>query len=67
MMGKDVVVRLEYLADLPLYKTVKPLQVVPGFLDRDGRSNVKLAPGEQETIRDARHQRASRTGPRKRR
>lgn len=52
--AKDVVVCLEYLSDIPLDKTVKSLQVVPGSLDRAGKSNVRLAPGQPETIHDVR-------------
>ncbi|KAK5006470.1 hypothetical protein LTR28_006458, partial [Elasticomyces elasticus] len=51
---KDVNVKLQYLASDPLYKKVKPLQVVPGYLDCDGKSNVYLQPGETETIHDIR-------------
>lgn len=51
---KDCIVSLEYLANDPLYKTVKPLQVVPGFLDHFGKSNVRLSPGAPEIIRDIR-------------
>ncbi|KAK4968675.1 hypothetical protein LTR66_011816 [Elasticomyces elasticus] len=51
---KDVDVKLQYLASDPLYKKVKPLQVVPGYLDCDGKSNVYLQPGETETIHDIR-------------
>lgn len=53
--SKDVTVKLQYLAHDPIYEKVKPLQVVPGFLDREGKSNVRLQPGEPETIVDIRH------------
>ncbi|KAI6823688.1 hypothetical protein KC332_g8643 [Hortaea werneckii] len=51
---RDVTVRLQYLKDLPLYKTVKPLQITPNFQDSEGRTNVVLEAGPEETIRDIR-------------
>lgn len=51
---RDIQVRLQYLADDPYYDKVKPLQVVPGFLDREGRSNVRLVAGPWETLHDVR-------------
>ncbi|KAI7086985.1 hypothetical protein KC356_g4530 [Hortaea werneckii] len=51
---RDVTVRLQYLKDLPLYKTVKPLQITPNFQDTEGRTNVVLEAGPEETIRDIR-------------
>ncbi|KAK5201887.1 hypothetical protein LTR16_001128 [Cryomyces antarcticus] len=51
---KDVEVRFQYLADDPQYKIAKPLQIVPGFLDREKRSTVRLEAGEVETIQDIR-------------
>ena len=52
--GKDVTVQLQYLKNDPLYKTVKPVQFTPNFADREGRSNVRLAPGPPETLNDVR-------------
>lgn len=51
---KDIKVQLQYLKDDPLYETTKPLQITPNFADREGRTNVKLAPGETEVIKDVR-------------
>ncbi|KAK5126695.1 hypothetical protein LTR85_009629 [Meristemomyces frigidus] len=52
--SKDIKVQLQYLKDDPLYDTVKPLQITPNFADREGRTNVRLAPGAKETIKDVR-------------
>ncbi|KAI9663986.1 MAG: hypothetical protein M1821_007477 [Bathelium mastoideum] len=52
-LSKDIQVQLEYLADLPLYKTTKPLQYVPGF-ENDQRSTVCLNSGPPETLHDVR-------------
>ncbi|KAI7197582.1 hypothetical protein D0869_10383 [Hortaea werneckii] len=52
--AKDVTVRLQYLKDLPMYKTVKPLQITPNFQDIEGKTNVVLEAGPEETIRDIR-------------
>ena len=51
--AKDIQVQLDYLADLPLYQTTKPLQYVPGF-ENDYRSTVRLVPGPPETLHDIR-------------
>ncbi|KAI7478522.1 hypothetical protein KC351_g8133 [Hortaea werneckii] len=51
---RDVTVSLQYLKDLPLYKTAKPLQITPNFQDTEGRTNVVLEAGPKETIRDIR-------------
>lgn len=51
---KDVTVQLHYLSNDSLYKTQKPLQIVPGFLDKEQRSNVRLSPGPDEVIHDIR-------------
>ncbi|KAI7477958.1 hypothetical protein KC357_g4428 [Hortaea werneckii] len=51
---RDVTVSLQYLKDLPLYKTAKPLQITPNFQDTEGRTNVVLEAGPEETIRDIR-------------
>lgn len=51
---KDIAVELQYLKDDPLYKTVKPLQITPNFADKEGRTNVRLAPGPPETLVDVR-------------
>lgn len=42
------------MADLPIYKTSKPVQIVPGFADFEHVSNVKLEAGPKETIQDVR-------------
>ena len=47
-------VQLQYLASDPLYKTTKPVQVTPNFFDPEHRTNVKLAPGQPETLNDVR-------------
>ncbi|WPG97918.1 Hypothetical protein R9X50_00070100 [Acrodontium crateriforme] len=52
--AKDCKVQLYYLKDDVLYKTVKPLQIVPGFADHEGKSNVKLEPGDLESLTDIR-------------
>lgn len=52
--GRNVQVQLQYLKDLDLYKTVKPLQITPNFADRERRTNIVLSPGEIETITDVR-------------
>ncbi|KAK5109068.1 hypothetical protein LTR62_007524 [Meristemomyces frigidus] len=51
---KDIHVQLMYLEDDPLYKTVKPVQITPNFADRAQRTNVRLASGPKETLRDVR-------------
>lgn len=51
---KDVQVQLQYLKDDPIYKEEKPLQITPNFLDKDNETNVKLAPGQLETVQDVR-------------
>jgi hypothetical protein len=53
-MDRPTTARLYYLADLPIYKTNKPVQIVPGFADFEHTSNVKLEPGPEETINDVR-------------
>ncbi|RMY75646.1 hypothetical protein D0862_13900 [Hortaea werneckii] len=40
--------------DLPMYKTIKPLQITPNFQDTEGKTNVVLEAGPEETIRDVR-------------
>ncbi|KAK5171829.1 uncharacterized protein LTR77_003465 [Saxophila tyrrhenica] len=45
---------MPYLRDDPLYDTVKPIQVTPNFLDREGRSNVRLESGPPEILNDVR-------------
>lgn len=50
----DIQVQLQYLKDDPIYKEQKPLQITPNFLDKDNKTNVKLAPGQLETIHDVR-------------
>ncbi|KAI7236516.1 hypothetical protein KC330_g3710 [Hortaea werneckii] len=52
--AKDVTVRLQYLKDLPMYKTIKPLQITPNFQDTEGKTNAVLEAGPEETIRDIR-------------
>lgn len=52
--ARNVQVRLQYLAHDPLYDTVKPLQITPNFMDHERRTNVKLAEGELETLKDVR-------------
>lgn len=52
--SRDVQVRLQYLKDDPIYLKQKPLQITPNFLDTEGRTNVRLEPGELETIHDVR-------------
>ena len=49
---QDVQVQLQYLAPDPSYKETKPFQIVPDWADIERRSNVLLAPGPAETIRD---------------
>lgn len=49
---KDVTVRLQYLKDDPLYKTVKPIQVTPFW--EGGKTNVRLEAGPPETMNDVR-------------
>lgn len=51
---KDIQVQLQYLKDDPIYHEQKPLQITPNFLDKENRTNVRLAPGQPETIRDVR-------------
>jgi len=51
---KDIKVQLQYLKSDPLYELVKPLQFTPAFADREGRSNVRLAAGPPEKIKDVR-------------
>ncbi|KAL9094023.1 MAG: hypothetical protein Q9165_003693 [Trypethelium subeluteriae] len=51
--ANDIQVQLEYLADLPLYESTKPLQYVPGF-ENDSRSTVHLSPGPLEILHDVR-------------
>ena len=51
---KDVTVQLQYLRNDPLYNTVKPIQITPNFLDREGRTNVRLESGPPETMNDIR-------------
>lgn len=51
---KDIQVRLQYLKDDPIYKEQKPLQITPNFMDNQNKTNVKLAPGELETVQDVR-------------
>ncbi|KAK4547112.1 hypothetical protein LTR36_001333 [Oleoguttula mirabilis] len=51
---QNVKVQLQYLKDDPLYDTIKPLQITPNFADREGRTNVRLTPGETEVIKDVR-------------
>jgi len=46
--GKDAHVHLNYLANIPLYDQVKPVQAVPGFLDKGHRSNIQLEQGPLE-------------------
>lgn len=55
-LRRDVQVQLQYLKDDPLYALEKPVQITPNFLDKDRRTNVKLAAGQPETIRDVRGQ-----------
>lgn len=45
---------LFYLADLPLYKHTKPVQLVPGFAENKEPHNVELEAGPKETINDVR-------------
>ncbi|KAF2093667.1 hypothetical protein NA57DRAFT_81167 [Rhizodiscina lignyota] len=53
--NKPLSTRLFYLADLPLYRHTKPVQVVPGFAeDNKGVHNVELEAGPKETINDVR-------------
>lgn len=52
--SKDIQVRLQYLADDPLYDHVKPLQVTPNYADKERRTNVKLEEGPVETLHDVR-------------
>lgn len=51
---RHIQVQLQYLKDDPIYDTVKPLQVTPNFADREGRTNVRLEMGADETIKDVR-------------
>ncbi|KAF2771032.1 hypothetical protein EJ03DRAFT_325830 [Teratosphaeria nubilosa] len=51
---KDIKVRLQYLKDDPIYRSVKPIQITPNFADKEKRTNVKLESGEPETIMDVR-------------
>ncbi|KAH9822906.1 hypothetical protein Tdes44962_MAKER00734 [Teratosphaeria destructans] len=51
---KDIKVRLQYLKDDPIYRSVKPVQITPNFADKEKRTNVKLESGELETIVDVR-------------
>ncbi|KAK5676604.1 hypothetical protein LTS10_010905 [Elasticomyces elasticus] len=52
--SKDVKVQLTYLKDDPLYETVKPLQITPNFADTEHKTNVRLEPGQLETLHDVR-------------
>ncbi|KAK4555131.1 hypothetical protein LTR86_007897 [Recurvomyces mirabilis] len=52
--ARDINVQLMYLKDDPLYKTVKPIQITPNFADQGNRTNVRLAPGQQEVLHDVR-------------
>ncbi|KAK3674943.1 hypothetical protein LTR78_005287 [Recurvomyces mirabilis] len=52
--ARDINVQLMYLKDDPLYKTVKPVQITPNFADQNDRTNVRLAPGQQEVLHDVR-------------
>ena len=52
--SRDVQVQLQYLKNDPLYDTVKPVQIVPEWLDLPKRSNVLLESGPSETIHDVR-------------
>jgi len=52
--GHDIEVQLQYLRDDPLYDLVKPIQITPNFLDREGRSNVRLESGPPEVLNDVR-------------
>ena len=51
---KDIQVRLQYLADDPLYDHIKPLQVTPNYADKERQTNVRLEEGPLETLRDVR-------------
>lgn len=51
---QDVKVKLHYLKNDPIYATQKPLQITPNFLDKEHKTNVRLAEGEEETIHDVR-------------
>ena len=50
---KNIIVRLQYLKDDPLYDTSKPIQVTPPF-PRSSRTNVQLTPGPTEILNDVR-------------
>jgi len=50
--SKDIQVRLQYLANDPLYEHVKPLQITPNYADKERRTNVKLEEGPLETLHD---------------
>lgn len=51
---RDADVCLQYLEDNPLYDHEKPVQVTPNFADLENKTNVRLASGPVETIRDVR-------------
>nr|POE86991.1 hypothetical protein CFP56_64021 [Quercus suber] len=57
----DISVRLQYLKDLDLYKTVKPVQFTPSFANIQGKTNIVLSSGELETIKDVRDRKAKLT------